>query len=153
MIDKKSILKMSKHVFRKSQGYPDRRLMHPGREWLVGIVAFSFVVIVGSAFAGNLFIKYKNIDSVTGDSGERIPVYKEKVAQDALIEYQKREDAYHAMVLEDVSEASVSIEENVFENNTGTSTYKEQISPAKSTTTPEVSTTTNENLGEIELSF
>jgi len=94
MIDKKNILKMTKAVFRKSQGYPDRKLMHPQREWGIGLIIFIGVVIVGSVFAGNVFVEYQHIDVSTSESNESIPSYKKSVVQDALETYRSQTDTY-----------------------------------------------------------
>ena len=65
MIDKKSIIKMAEHVFRKSQGYPDRRLMHPKREWGIGIGIFLVLVSAGAIGAFSVFTSYRDFSQVT----------------------------------------------------------------------------------------
>ena len=85
---------MAKHVRRHSKGYPDRRIMHPQREWAIGLGIFACTVLFGSVLAGNLFVQYKNIDAVGGDAGDNIPRYKTVTVDDALELYEKRKEEY-----------------------------------------------------------
>lgn len=88
---------MTRSVFRKSNGYPDRRLMHPRREWGIGLFIFSVVMISGSLVAANLFVTYKNIESADGDPGNSIPRYQERDTSDALDLYRQRTKNYAAL--------------------------------------------------------
>ena len=90
MIDKKDILKMAKHVFKKGGGYPDRRLMHAKRDWAIGLFIFTIVVIAGGVIAGNIFALYNDVALVEGDPGERIPTYNQNAADAALELYRER---------------------------------------------------------------
>ena len=76
MIDKKSIIKMASAIVRHDKGYPDRRLMHPQREWFIGLVLFAVILIAGSLFAGDIFLTYQNIELSESDSGQSIPIYR-----------------------------------------------------------------------------
>ena len=91
MIDKKSIIKMAEHVFRRSQGYPDRRLMHPKREWGIGILIFTLLVFIGSLLAGKMFVQYKDFTEVVGVTEQSVPKYRDVIVQDALDLYQQKE--------------------------------------------------------------
>jgi len=88
---------MANDVFHRSQGYPDRRLMHPRREWGVGIFFFVLVTVVGSVVAGNIFVTYKNISVVAGDSGNSIPQYRNVLVQDALEMYRLKEQEHQTL--------------------------------------------------------
>jgi hypothetical protein len=97
MIDKKSIIKMANDVLHRSQGYPDRRLLHPSREWGIGLVVFALVVITGSFFVGNIFIEYRSIDTVQSDAEVSIPQYREVHVTDALDLYRARNEEYERL--------------------------------------------------------
>lgn len=94
MIDKKNIIKMADHVFHRSQGYPDRKLMHPEREWMIGLLVFIIISLLGGLVARNLFLTYRNTDVVTEGSVETVPKYKEVITQDALEQYRVRDSEY-----------------------------------------------------------
>jgi hypothetical protein len=49
MITKPEILAMVQHILRRSRGLPDRRLMHPYREWMV--ITVTALVLVGASVA------------------------------------------------------------------------------------------------------
>ncbi len=98
MIQKKDIIKMAKQVFRKTQGYPDRRIMHPYREWGIGILVFALLVVAGGVVAGKVFVSYLDIDATdVQDAGTGIPRYREALVQDAIEMYQQKNDAYQAI--------------------------------------------------------
>jgi len=90
MIDKKSIIKMANHVFHRSQGYADRRLIHPQRDWVIGMGVFATAVLVGSITAGNVFVTYRNISDADSDLIETTPAYKEMIVNSTLEEYRLR---------------------------------------------------------------
>ena len=97
MIDKKSIIKMASAIVRHDKGYPDRRLMHPQREWFIGLVLFAVILIAGSLLAGDIFLTYQNIELSEGDSGQSIPIYRESSVQNSLDLYQARGEEYDAL--------------------------------------------------------
>ncbi|MFT5849766.1 MAG: hypothetical protein ACI9H6_000582 [Patiriisocius sp.] len=97
MIDKKSIVKMAKHVFRKGNGYPDRRLIHAKRDWAIGLFIFALVVIAGGAIAGDTFALYTNVALTEGDPGERIPSYNQRAADVALGLYRQRVERHEEL--------------------------------------------------------
>ena len=147
MIDKKNLIKMAKAIVRHDNGYPDKRLMHPQREWFIGLVLFVVVVLIGSFFAGNIFITYQNIDTSKGDSGKSIPVYRQTIITDALDRYKTHTKEYEQLravvaTVHDTNGAASSTEEISVKNN----------KPATTTSSSEDISKTK-NLGEIELSF
>ena len=62
MISKKDITKMVKNVVRRDRGVPDRRLMHPRREWSVGLLLWITVVLAGGFYAAVTFNTYTGIN-------------------------------------------------------------------------------------------
>jgi len=85
---------MAKQVFRKTQGYPDRRIMHPHREWGSGILVFAVIVIVGGIFTGKVFISYLEVTATPDETGSSIPRYRESSVREAIDLYQKKEEIY-----------------------------------------------------------
>ena len=84
-------------VVRHDKGYPDRRLMHPQREWLIGLILFVTIVLMGGLFAGDIFITYQNIELSEGDSGQSIPIYRDLSVQNSLDLYQVRKKEYDVL--------------------------------------------------------
>lgn len=80
MIDRIHIISIARHLLRRDRGVPDKRLMHPVRDWMIGLSVASILFLCTAFVAGAIFLtQIKSIDE---------PVYVETV----LITY-KREDA------------------------------------------------------------
>ena len=116
MIDKKEILKMATHVFKKGQGYPDRRLMHPRREWSVGVLLLTIVILLGGFASSQIYPKYSNIEALIPETEVEIVAYDEAAVKEALETFRKRAGLYGTLnerqvVLEVVSEVRTTTEE------------------------------------------
>lgn len=90
MINTKDILKMAKATLRHDQGYPERRLIHPHREWLIGMSMFMVLLLSGSTAAGLLFLHYQNLGADIVPSEQRIPNYQSVTVSDVLSVYANR---------------------------------------------------------------
>ena len=88
---------MAKHTFRIRQGYPDRRLMHPEREWLIGICIFIVFIFVGSLIAGRIFMQYKNFNNTVNVTAQTVPQYQKDTVQEALFLYKMRADTFNIL--------------------------------------------------------
>jgi len=90
MISKKDILKMIKHVSKRSRSIPDRRLMHPKREWTITLVMLAVVLVAGSVHSFYKFNKLSNLDKqlVAGES--KVVEYKTSLLSDVLDFYEDR---------------------------------------------------------------
>lgn len=97
MIDTKDILKFVKHVHRRGQGVPDRRLLHPQREWLTGLSVSLVAILAGTVFSVYWFNTYQNIDSRTYTVSLSVPEYKRTVAQNVLNRFEERSAQYRQL--------------------------------------------------------
>jgi len=96
---------MAQHVFKKGQGYPDRRLMHPRREWSIGLLVFA-VVVVGGAFASSqVYVKYSDVDALIIEADTKIVSYDKQTVDAALELFRKR-----ALLYETLNAKTVTIE-------------------------------------------
>lgn len=113
MIDKKNILKMATHVFKKGQGYPDRRLMHPHREWLVGILLLVAVICLGGLKSIQMYTKYSDVSARMPETKIEIVTYDEAAVAHALEIFRTRVAVYGVLterpvILEAVPELSTA---------------------------------------------
>ena len=124
MISKKDITKVVKNVVRRDRGVPDRRLMHPRREWSVGLLLWITVVLAGGFYAAVTFNTYTGInvdDEVVEVNQLR---YKRAEALDAIEIYEKKK-ASHDLLLQSrpieasTPEAEVGAEPGVVEDEVG----------------------------------
>lgn len=58
MIETKDITKMVSHILRRDKGIADTELMHPVREWFIGLGLTSLAVALGSWFCFYLYLSY-----------------------------------------------------------------------------------------------
>ena len=126
--DKSQIIAMAKHVFKRGSGVPDKRLMHPRREWGVGILLFAVILIVGSILSANAFSRFRNIDTDNGQASLTIPNYRSNLVFEALEEYRGKKESYQALISD--------------------TSYVPPVVTDVSTTTEEVASSTEETLVE-----
>lgn len=85
---------MAKHVFKRGQGIPDKRLLHPKRDWVIGLFLFGIVLTVGSIFSAQLFISNQDITTDAVSSGEQLPVYNQSLIQKVLDVYELKRNNF-----------------------------------------------------------
>lgn len=91
MINKKQITEMTQKLFKHSRGLHDHKIMHPEREWLIGVgiaVAIFTVTAYGSIYT---YWKDKHMtSSVEAGASESSVTYRSSVVKDALGRFEKR---------------------------------------------------------------
>lgn len=98
MIDKNAILKFVKHVHKRGRGVADRRLLHPQREWLIGLGVFVVGFAIATLVSMYIFRTYKNIDQVTYEVDKELPVYQAELVTRVLETFAQRELYFDALV-------------------------------------------------------
>ena len=96
MITKQALLHMVRHVVRRSEGYRDRRIMHPRRDWLIGLFGAVFLFLASAAVEGYLFWSKSSADAdaVTLET----VTYDQKLVRRVLTEYRSREARYKELL-------------------------------------------------------
>lgn len=89
---------MTKHVFRRSQGYPDRRLLHPIRDWFIGLCIFMVLMASGGAYAASLYVNYQHIDTTAQVKQVKVPTLDSALVQATTERYAARAAQYSALV-------------------------------------------------------
>lgn len=97
MIQKYDIIKMAKHVFRRSRGIPDRELMHPRRDWLVGLAVFILLMLGGGGASALSYVYYDSIAVATDPSAVVVPRYQAALIEATLERYNERVARYQAL--------------------------------------------------------
>ena len=93
-LNKKDILKMVRHVFRRSQGLPDKRLIHPVREWTVLLGIATVIFIIGAMYTARLFVSYTDLNVESGTEGATPVRYNQERVAEVLREYQLKQDRF-----------------------------------------------------------
>ncbi len=90
MITTNDIIKMARRVAQRGDGIPDRKLMHPYREWYIGLGLFFLVVAIGAAYNAFTFRHYSTIENRVRGSGAEIVRYRNEIADRVLEAYRAR---------------------------------------------------------------
>jgi len=94
MENKNNILDFVTHVHKKGQGVPNRRPMHPRRDWLIGLSMFVAVTAVGAVMSMNFFEVYKSVDRRTYTVEVNVPEYNRTLAKTVLTYFDERKVTY-----------------------------------------------------------
>lgn len=97
MIIKHNIFSIARHIVAHRGGRLDRQIMHPARDWTIGLAGVALLFLVGSVGAGYLFLN-KNI-LVTETYVVTIePVqYDHKLIKQVLAQYTARQAQYELL--------------------------------------------------------
>lgn len=98
MIKKYDIIAAARAIVHKNKGYRIPVLIHPQRDWWIGIGIFALIVFIGGAVLAKMYVTNDSLDSLTGVEADRIPRYRQEVVSDALSVYRSRAAAYQAFV-------------------------------------------------------
>jgi len=124
MINKKEILKIAKGILRKQKGIRDHQIIHPAREWWIGVL-LSLVVFSGIAtWSIATYSEYSNTSVVASTQAtETGVVYRESLIEAALEQFSERQDNYEQLLLNRVRNIPVVVEEVIeFEIESATTT-------------------------------
>jgi hypothetical protein len=132
MITKPDILKMIKAVNRRSRGMPDRRLIHPRRDWgmvLTGV----FIGAVGVvAFSGYQYLRFNSINGSISAETSQVTRYDANAVAQALELYAGKSAAFSELtavavpVIEEPIETATSTEASP-ESETTSSTQEDVV--------------------------
>ena len=113
MINKNDINQIVKNILKREQGIPDRRLMHPKREWAIGLLVCLLVVLSGGIYSFIIFNIYSNIKIEDVEANVSVLNYKRADALKAIDVFQKRSDDHDLII----STRPVVIDEVVIETD------------------------------------
>lgn len=129
MFDKKIILKLAEHVFKRGQGYYDKQTMHPTREWLLGLFVATVIIVIGATFSARSFLLYQSVNTDGGEYQKAVVKYNQVLAKRMLDMYTQRKEHFLAL------QSSVHMQAPV-----ATTTVEAQPTKVISTSTPQLDT-------------
>jgi len=94
MITKEYILQHLQRAFKTRRAVYEKRMMHPVRDWLIGLTLFLLVVLIGGTQTAFMFVTYRNINTDGGTYEEALPRYNALLVENMLKKYEARKDAY-----------------------------------------------------------
>jgi len=134
MIDKKSVKKMAKKVFQQSNGIRKPKMVHPTRDWEIGLLVAIVIFSTTAIWSVHTYDSYRDVsDSERTSINDQGTVYRETVVKKALEEFEKKRLIHESLF--------VSLESEIPETE-----ITKEMSPATTTpsTTGEVTDTDEE---------
>lgn len=149
MIHKPDIHAIAKKIMRHQRGVRDHHIIHPGRDWLIGIGLSLVVVATVGYWAVTMYIEISNrsVEVSTAPTSD-IVVYRTELVQAALARFGERATTYRELLQNRINDTPTPVLETRNEPS-GTSTEEVPLAD-------EVSATENEaveNGGVPALSF
>lgn len=141
MIDKKFIKKIVQSVLGKSLQPGDHDIMHPEREWYIGLGVAVVILGIGSYWCVQLYFAYSNVESTPANLSTEQTVYREKEVAQALSELstrkakqeQLRKNLEHARVDTPDEQSIIVLPENLNATSSATTTNLTEIETTTST--------------------
>jgi hypothetical protein len=97
-INKNQFLEMAKKILRHGEGLRDQPIMHPTREWFIGLgigIGIFMVVAAGSAYT---YWNNKEININFPEDTTEVTTYRESQVKDALKQYRARDTDRESLV-------------------------------------------------------
>lgn len=91
MINTNDILKMARQITKRSQGYHERKILEPNREWLIGVGLFVLIAVGGGIHNALSHVYFDTIDSTVIPTNITIREYNERDANLAIETYQAKQ--------------------------------------------------------------
>jgi len=103
MMNKKEITKFAKAVIHSQKGLKNKQLMHPKREWLIGVGVALCIFIASISWSAVEYFKYETIEQqATSPSAAADAVYRETLVSEALSTYANKAVHLDALLGENV---------------------------------------------------
>lgn len=137
-----SIKKMVKHIVRHDKGITETRRIYPAREWGIGLMVCSLVILLAGITSASLFVHYSNDHALPTVAEATVP-YKAALVAKALDRYRTLQSHYEALTKGTVlltSATSTSTSDDIGTNPVSTATTT--MAPLTTTSTPKTSDTT-----------
>ncbi len=120
MINKNLFTQMARKVFRHERGLRDPHIMHPEREWLIGLSVMVLIFTASAGWSAQVYLKNKNVSADQTTTSEGEAVYREPQVKEALRIASEREDELRELL--GVAPTAPSSEEDLAATTTATTT-------------------------------
>lgn len=104
MMNKKEITQFAKKIIHSQAGLANQQLMHPKREWLIGVAVALCIFTASIGWSAIKYLTYQNVeDHTVAQSAAPAAVYKETLVAEALAVYAEKAKRLKALRNEDVT--------------------------------------------------
>ncbi len=96
MIENNAVKKMVNSILHNRQNtLSDRDIMHPEREWFLGISAGVIILASAIFWSVNTYLQFNNISVVDSGEKEKNALYKAQLVETALTDFTDRKKMYN----------------------------------------------------------
>lgn len=158
MIHKKAIRKIAKDIFKFDKGIPNPKLMHPARDWQIGIIFGLVAFIAVSWWNFNTYLTYREdiVVEQLDSSGDDI-VYREALVTATLESYDDMRETHQSFlqtneappVVPEESPVEVDDEIDTSTSTIQTSIEEEEVVVNPPSDTEEITESTDQTEDEV----
>lgn len=94
MIETKDVTKMVSHIIRRDKGIADTQLMHPTREWFIGLGITMLIVLLGSWFCWYIYNEYSQTINTPLTVSESVVPYQAATIAEAIKIYETKQSKF-----------------------------------------------------------
>ncbi|MCA9355562.1 hypothetical protein KC865_03375 [Candidatus Kaiserbacteria bacterium] len=129
MVNKKQFSQIAKRIVKSNKGLQSPRIMHPIREWFIGITLAVIVFVACGAWSAYIHMKHKDLSvKQLNEIDSEVVVYKESLVGTAIKEFSERLDK-HDVLLQEISANPIieDVPEEVEDTTVATASSSEVI--------------------------
>ncbi|MBY0309747.1 hypothetical protein K2Q16_01210 [Patescibacteria group bacterium] len=138
-ITQKKILQMTRSVLRGEKYYGEHLLLHPTREWSLGMLCFVVLCLGGSWWAATVYVRYVDVSTLFGEGtiteGTK---YRSAQVTQALEVLDSRAVQYQQILGRYTTMPAPSESDDLGDKSAATATTTENVSAPSVTTTADV---------------
>lgn len=97
MITKTDIIKMAKKIVKRTRHIPERRVIHPSREWMTGLAVATLLLTAGFTYAGFTFLYQLAVLDRDVIVDTNIVRYRQDLVGEALKSYRFRKTQFETL--------------------------------------------------------
>ncbi len=118
MMNKSNFKEITKKIARSDRGVSNHRIMHPTREWGIGLLV-GVIVFAATAGWGTLsFLSYRaTAESYDEPSAEEVVVYRDNLVKAALEIHEEREEEHQQLLKNFSSTQQIQTEEDLIDED------------------------------------
>lgn len=97
MMNKQQFTEIAKKVLHPNNGLVSPKLIHPGREWLIGVTVAAVIFGVIAAWSAQMYLEYKDT-TVAEVTETEVAVYRTALVNSALDDFSVRTDKHEDFI-------------------------------------------------------
>ena len=129
---------LAKKLFRHNQGLQSAQLMHPKRDWLLGVLVGLLIIILMIGWSAYTYLEKRDAIGLNNSSAQaEIPVYRSDTVEDALALFEQRKEAFVQLSQSDTPAVPIEPVDDVSSATTSTTTDQAPAEPISEVVTEE----------------